>query len=145
MRNQTKNFHLLDTPNIEKFFYFQPRNRDWRPLNGVETEKEEWVRSFLLDHLESITGTPWKLVGANVLHTETEFHVSEEGKLEIAGVLKKLKDVYGFFKEQDFGFKIDNGHPLKFVDGKCMWYGIIAISSIPIINRGQIVGNKFGL
>lgn len=126
------------------------RSYAWKELNGTtQHPKSEWINNVLIPDLEKITGVKWVLQ-KSLIYSEDNVVILENIKAN--HIVKSIMKKWSTCKVEDFGYKIKEtenfiGHsPWTFKEPNYGIYkGFWALNPDNIINRGNLIGKKFGL
>jgi hypothetical protein len=127
------------------------RSYAWIELaNTAEHPKSDWIKNTLVPDLEKITGIKWSLQ-KRLIYSE-EVSILEDIKSN--QIIKDITKKWTTCKLEDFGYKIKDKETERFIKHSAWtdklpnyesYIGFWALDPENIINRGQILGKKFGL
>jgi hypothetical protein len=116
------------------------RSYAWFELADTEQHpKSDWIRSFLIPELEKITGVKWDLQKRLIYSNDVT--ILEDVKND--PIVKAIRKKWPTCNVGDFGYKIyfDQWRTVRTDKFTGFW----ALDPKNIIERGGIIGKKFGL
>lgn len=137
----------LKKMDLKEHYYGFIRHRSyrWKSLED-KSETDPWVIDHLMPKLEKELGVKWFLAGKNLLHLQGEIILRDGNDQNIFKdneIIDSLKKMYPLLDSDDIGYKPENLK--RIISKKYVYDGIWALSCEKIIERGRIVGKKFGL
>lgn len=138
----------------EKDDRIEHRNFGWMPLYNTEDKTPGWIKNELIPFLNKETGINWRIVGNNLLHSDTTIIFLPINSMweKFNGVFNEnpapcsIKKKYPVVKGDEFGYKLEKRiHPKNRPRQHIAYEGFWALSVDSIIERGRITGEKFGL